>query len=112
MQAPDITAFELAASLDAYEEQLAVVRRAGSPLAVAQLQKSVHRVCRSCMGLPQLAVASVAFLLAHHGFLADLMREGGGAGAPSTQLAMQALDQCVRSLHRQCRELLVAPPLR
>lgn len=108
MQATDTIAFELAAALDAYEEQLAAVRRSRSPLAVAQLQRRVHRVCRSCLGLPQLAAATVAFVLSHHGVLADLMCDGR---APPAQSRLQALDQCIVSLRRQCRELFLAPHL-
>lgn len=111
MHATDTLAFELAAALDAYEEQLAAVRRRPTADAAAQLQRRLHRVCHSCPGLPQLAAATVALMLAHHGLLSDLMRDGRSERTPSVQPSMQALEQSVRSLQRQCREMFLAPYL-
>lgn len=111
MQPPDILAFELAAALDAYEEQLAALASTGRLIGVAQLQRTLHQVSQSCVGLPQLAGATVDLVLSHHGFVADLMRDGGSGGAPASEESVQALEHCVRSLQRQCRQMFVAPHL-
>ncbi len=111
MHAPDILAFELAAALDSYEEQLAAAPRLPTADAAAQLQRRLHGICHCCMGLPQLASASVALMLAHHGLLADLMRDDRVEGSPSVHLRLHALERVVGELQRQCRAMFLAPYL-
>lgn len=111
MHAPDTLAFELAAALDAYEEQLALLRSAPTAAAAAQLQRKLHRVCHGCGGLPQLAAAAVALMLAHHGLLADLMRDDRNESARPLRPCFLAVEQSVRVLQRHCREMFLAPYL-
>ena len=110
MRCTDALAFEAAAALDAYEEHLLTLRRHGAqPWRIALFHRQLRRVCSCCLGLPQVSGASVALLLAHHRWLAELCAEGRLADAAAPSLV--AVEQCLGSLQRACRELFVAPHL-
>jgi hypothetical protein len=112
MHCTDAIAFEAAAALDAYEEQLLTVRRTGpDPHRFVRLQVALRRVCNCCLHWPQLSAPSIALLLAHHGLLAELARMGEGRAADASPASMEAVEQCVAMLQRRCRELLLAPHL-
>ena len=111
MQGTDTIAFEAAAALDAYEEQLASLRRPGaSPGRVASMQVELRRICSLCLVLPQLSASSLALLLAHHRLLAVLAGSTPGLAAEH-RASFDAVEQCVRGLRRQCSELFRAPHL-
>ena len=110
MQTTDAMAFEAAAALDAYEEQLMDLRSWLADRRIACVQLELRRVCGHCMGLPQLSGATMALLLAHHRLLAELAsRNVPQSDAPPAALA--DVQDCVIALRRQCRELFVAPRL-
>jgi hypothetical protein len=111
MQCTEAVAFEAAAALDAYEDQLFAMRRLGAnQLRIATIQKEMKRVCSCCHRLPQLSGASIALLLAHHRLLAKLASTGeDNAGLPAA--GSQEVEQCVLTLQRACRELFLAPRL-
>lgn len=112
MQCTEAFAFEAAAALDAYEEQLLAIRHHGAdPLAVARIQKALRQACGCCLRLPQLAGPSVSLLLAHHRLFAQLApRAGECAGVPAT-IGFDEVEGCIASLHRACRDLFLAPHL-
>jgi hypothetical protein len=112
MQPTDAIAFEAAAALDAYEEQLLTVRRIGAhPHQLASTQMELRRVCNCCLRLPQLSGPGLALLLAHHRLLAEWAsgHKEGVVDAASPSLA--TVEQCLASLQRRCRELFLAPHL-
>lgn len=112
MQCTEAVAFEAAAALEAYEDQLLAMRRSGvHPQGVARVQGELRRVCGCCLRLPQLAGASVALLLAHHRLLAELARRGADGAAAPAAARLQEVEQCLATLHRACRELFLAPHL-
>lgn len=105
-------AFEAAAALEAYEDQLAATRRLGAhPARIAVLQRELRRVCGCCLRLPQLSVGSVALLLAHHRLLAELARPDREPAAAPVAALRRDVEQCVATLQRACRELFLAPHL-
>lgn len=108
MQCTDTLAFEAAAALAAYEEQLDTLQRSGPhPRSVAAIQGALGHLCNRCLRLPQLSGAGISLLLAHHRMLAELAR--GPVAAPAAGL--QELERCIRTLRRACRELFLAPHL-
>ncbi|QJW85380.1 hypothetical protein HK414_24450 [Ramlibacter terrae] len=60
--------------------------------------------------MPQLSVASVALLLAHHRLLADLaFSEAQPPRVPECNT--REVEQCLADLRRACRELFLSPHL-
>jgi hypothetical protein len=112
MQCADAAGFQVAAALEAYEEQLVgVCRESGDPARTGRLQAALRKVCSCCLGLPQLSAAALALLIAHHRFLADLSRSGGDPAAPAPACSLRIVEQCVQFLKRHCREMFLAPHL-
>lgn len=111
MQCTDAIAFEAAAALDSYGEQLAGLRgEMAAPARIASMQQELRRVCGCCARVPELSGPSIALLLAHHRLLADLARHPE-PDAQEDAASMGAVDQCLALLQRRCRELLLAPHL-
>lgn len=112
VQGTDAIAFEAAAALETYEEQLAALRCARTgPGGIASMQTALRRICGVCLCLPQLSTATLAVLLAHHRLLADLARAGMSPAAGWCSASFDAVEQSVRVLQRKCRELFLAPQL-
>lgn len=112
MQCAETVAFEAAAALEAYDEQLLAMRELGfDPRRVALIQRELRRVCSCSLRLPQLSGPSLALLLAHHRLLADLARSGEGEAGTSEPAELQEVEQCVVTLYRACRELFLATHL-
>jgi hypothetical protein len=104
---PDAIAFETAAALEVYEEQLILLqRRVEEPGQIAALESAVCRACRCALRLPQLAGASVALLLAHHRLLAELAR--GPRAEEACSSTVRSVEACVHVLLRECRLLFLA----
>src|SRR5690606_33173792 len=99
MQSSEAVAFEAAAALEAYEDQLLALRRLGAhPQRIAIAQRELRRACGSCLRLPQLAGASVALLLAHHRLLAELARQGEHLAAAPAAVRLEEVERCVSTL--------------
>lgn len=112
MQCTEAVAFEAAAALEAYEDQLLAMRELGvHPRRVAMIQRELGRVSSCSLRLPQLSGPSLALLLAHHRLLAALARSGEGGTGACEPAGLQEVEQCVVTLHRACRELFLAPHL-
>lgn len=112
MQCTDALAFEAAAALEAYEEQLLAMRGPGAaPRGAALIQRELTRVCGCCLRLPQLAGASVGLMIAHHRLLADLASRGEDGRTAPGAARLQEVEQCLAILQRSCRELFLAPHL-
>lgn len=111
MQCTEAVAFEAAAALDAYEDQLLALRLGPHPQGVARIQRELRRACSCCLRLPQLSGASVALLLAHHRLLADLTRRGEDRAGAAGAAGLRDVEQCLATLQRACRELFLAPHL-
>lgn len=112
MQCTAVVAFEAAAALDAYEDQLSAMRRPGARAArIPMLQAELRRVCYCCLGLPQLSVASVALLLAHHRLVADMTQPERDPAAAPAAASLRDVEQCLATLQRACRDLFLAPHL-
>jgi hypothetical protein len=108
----DALAFEAAAALDAYEEQLASLRRTGpDPECIAALQRELHRVCSRSPRLPQLQSACVALLLAHHRLLAELADGNSQAGSERASTVRRIHEESLQLLRRECRMLFLAAHL-
>ncbi|HEY0823493.1 MAG TPA: hypothetical protein VGD76_06870 [Ramlibacter sp.] len=108
----DAIAFEAAAALDAYEEQLTQLRRHGAdPGRIGAMQAALRRAGSLCLRLPHLSGASLALLLSHHRLLADLARAGDDARLAATAPSLEPVEECVRDLQRLCRELFLASHL-
>lgn len=112
MQCTDAMAFEAAAALDAYDEQLLELRRTGpQPGRVHLLQQQLARVCSCCMPLPQLLAPSIALLLAHRRYVAEMAGLGQGCRRGAASPGLEAVTQCIGLLQRRCRELFLAAHL-
>lgn len=110
MQCTEAVAFEAAAALEAYEDQLLALRAPGvDPRRIAAVQRELRRVCSCCLRLPQLSGASIALLLAHHRLLAELARAGEHRARHAPAAGLREVEQCVAALQRACRELFLAP---
>lgn len=109
MQSIEAMAFEATAALDRYEEQLAFLVEGDRADSVPRAQAELRRLSDLCLRLPQLASSSLALLLAHHRLLAEMARDEGPP--PRALACMDAVEECIRVLRRQCRELFVAAHL-
>lgn len=112
MPSADALAFQAAAALDAYKEQLASLRRWGpDPDGIAALQRELRRVCSRFSRLPQLQSARVALLLVHLRLLAELARGSPQAGRDGESTAGRVHEESLQMLRRECRALLLAAHL-
>jgi hypothetical protein len=106
-QALSAIAFQLAAALQAYEEEVAVM--VAAPLDAEQYQRVSKRMDEMRMyatALPSVSVAWVELMIRHFELTHGLWREQQDRGATNLRALQAQLTEAVFRLSRKCVQLM------
>lgn len=100
-------AFQLAATLDAYEQALGQLRLPGpAPDALARLAQHFDEMQLYAASLPQLSVSWVALLISRAEFTHHLWRAHGATDTGNLPLLLEQHKEAIGTLRSRCRRLL------
>ena len=100
-------AFQLAATLDAYEQELGRLRLVQpAPDTLAQLAQHFDQMQLYAASLPQLSVSWVALLISRAEFTHDLWRAQGAPEPGNLQILLEQHKEAIDGLRSRCRRML------
>lgn len=100
-------AFQLAATLDAYEQELGKVRLGGPTVdTLAQMAQHFDQMQLYAASLPQLSVSWVALLISRAEFTHHLWRAQGRTETGNLQLLLEQHKDAIEGLRSRCRRML------